>query len=86
MRHRIAHRTRVFVLTILVLAALVVGALLVHLTDRGGPQAQVIGLSGSEPSQTDRLAVVQGPTLDGETLSLDDLRGKPVLINVWASW
>lgn len=26
------------------------------------------------------------PTLDGNTLSLDSLRGRPVLVNFWASW
>jgi peroxiredoxin len=26
------------------------------------------------------------PTLDGETLSLSDFEGKPVLINFWATW
>ncbi len=26
------------------------------------------------------------PTLDGNTIRLSDLRGRPVLVNVWASW
>lgn len=26
------------------------------------------------------------PTLDGETVKLDELRGQPVLINFWATW
>ena len=29
---------------------------------------------------------IAGVTLDGKRLSLADLRGKPVLINVWSSW
>jgi len=29
---------------------------------------------------------VAGVTLDGKRLALADLRGKPVLINVWSSW
>jgi cytochrome c biogenesis protein CcmG/thiol:disulfide interchange protein DsbE len=29
---------------------------------------------------------LSGTTLDGKTLSLASLRGKPVLINFWASW
>jgi thiol-disulfide isomerase/thioredoxin len=27
-----------------------------------------------------------GTTLDGQPFSMDDLQGKPVLINIWASW
>lgn len=26
------------------------------------------------------------PTLDGETVKLDELRGQPVLVNFWATW
>jgi cytochrome c biogenesis protein CcmG/thiol:disulfide interchange protein DsbE len=26
------------------------------------------------------------PTLDGESVRLSDLRGRPVLVNIWASW
>jgi cytochrome oxidase Cu insertion factor (SCO1/SenC/PrrC family) len=29
---------------------------------------------------------VAGTTLDGEPISLDDFRGKPVFVNVWSSW
>ncbi|HTC85855.1 MAG TPA: TlpA disulfide reductase family protein [Candidatus Acidoferrum sp.] len=29
---------------------------------------------------------VCGTTLDGKTLNIADLRGKPVLVNFWASW
>jgi cytochrome c biogenesis protein CcmG/thiol:disulfide interchange protein DsbE len=29
---------------------------------------------------------VTGTTLDGETVSLADFRGRPVLVNVWSSW
>ena len=33
------------------------------------------------------LAVaLEGKTLNGARLSLADLRGKPVFVNVWASW
>jgi RTX calcium-binding nonapeptide repeat (4 copies) len=33
-----------------------------------------------------KLPVVEGLTLDGEKLSLADFRGRPVLVNTWASW
>jgi cytochrome oxidase Cu insertion factor (SCO1/SenC/PrrC family) len=29
---------------------------------------------------------LEGKTLDGTRLSLADFRGKPVFVNVWASW
>ena len=29
---------------------------------------------------------IAGETLDGEALSLGDLRGRPVVVNVWSSW
>jgi hypothetical protein len=29
---------------------------------------------------------LEGETLDGRQLSVADLRGKPVFVNVWASW
>ena len=29
---------------------------------------------------------LEGETLDGARLALADLRGKPVFVNVWASW
>lgn len=29
---------------------------------------------------------VAGTTLDGEPISLDDFRGRPVFVNVWSSW
>lgn len=29
---------------------------------------------------------IAGTTLEGKRLSLADLRGKPVVINVWSSW
>jgi len=29
---------------------------------------------------------IAGTTLDGKRLALGNLRGKPVVINVWSSW
>jgi hypothetical protein len=30
--------------------------------------------------------VIEGMGLDGELLSSEELRGHPVLVNVWSSW
>ena len=41
------------------------------------------------PTATTTVAgasAVAGTTLDGEPISLDDFRGKPVFVNVWSSW
>ena len=29
---------------------------------------------------------ISGTSLDGETISLGDFRGRPVVVNVWSSW
>ncbi len=51
------------------------------------------GRSGEEgsPATATGVAAEQGvslggQTLDGESLSLDEFRGKPLYVNVWASW
>jgi hypothetical protein len=42
--------------------------------------------SGSTARAEGAGATLEGETLAGERLSLADLRGKPVYVNVWASW
>jgi hypothetical protein len=37
-------------------------------------------------SPADSAVALEGSTLDGERVSLAELRGKPVFVNVWASW
>jgi hypothetical protein len=45
------------------------------------------GETASPPTTPARVApVVAGRTLDGSSLSLATLRGKPVVVNVWSSW
>jgi cytochrome c biogenesis protein CcmG/thiol:disulfide interchange protein DsbE len=68
-----------------VLLLLVAGGTLVRgLNATAGTGQTVTGpptVTRSEPAP--RLA---GPTLDGGRLDLADLRGRPVLVNMWASW
>lgn len=45
--------------------------------------------AGSEPSGArvgERASDFQLENLDGQSTSLSDLRGKPVLVNFWATW
>jgi hypothetical protein len=51
------------------------------------------GSEGVEPpsgaatgSAPDAGVSLSGETLDGESLSLEEYRGKPLFVNVWASW
>ena len=46
------------------------------------------GGPGGEPATSSpaESVALEGATLDGDRLSLADLRGKPVFVNVWASW
>ena len=41
--------------------------------------------SGAAETETQRPQIA-GVTLDGKRLALADLRGKPVVVNVWSSW
>jgi peroxiredoxin len=45
------------------------------------------GSGGTAATATGSAAVtLEGETLDSERVSLADFRGKPVFVNVWASW
>jgi cytochrome oxidase Cu insertion factor (SCO1/SenC/PrrC family) len=40
----------------------------------------------AEASKRPPAPRIEGVSLDGERISLADLRGKPVFVNVWSSW
>lgn len=44
------------------------------------------GLTLFEADERPDLPDVQGPTIDGDSLSLADLRGDILVLNVWGSW
>jgi hypothetical protein len=56
---------------------LLVAVVTVAVAATGAPAA------GSAPAPAPKTA---GVTLGGKRLALADLRGRPVLINVWSSW
>lgn len=62
---------------LLVLPAVAFVALLAYGLKQAGPSAIAPGRPGPE---------FDLPTLDGETLSSDELEGHPVVVNFWASW
>jgi hypothetical protein len=49
------------------------------------------GEPAAEPQPVDTVSsptapAIEGTTLDGDRLDVADLRGRPVLVNVWSSW
>ena len=54
------------------------------LTDTERPQNE----EAAQPAQTDTIAapVFSVQDVDGDTVSLSDFKGKPVVVNFWASW
>jgi hypothetical protein len=64
----------------------VLAVVLAALAACGGEERQPAGDDASATSSPGEGVVLEGETLDGAPLSLADLRGKPVFVNVWASW
>jgi thiol-disulfide isomerase/thioredoxin len=52
----------------------------------GGVSQSAVGLTLYDPSERQPMPNVHGTTLDGRSLSLADLQGHVVVINVWGSW
>lgn len=42
--------------------------------------------NGGPPAVGGRAPAFAAVTMDGDSLSLEDLRGSPVLLNLWATW
>ena len=75
-------RTLVIVLSILV--ATIAVSLLLQLRDT--LLDRLPGLPEAAPSQGAEVPDFTLETVDGETVSLSDYRGQPVVLNFWATW
>ena len=68
--------------------ALIVAAIVV--LNRGELGDTILGLGSSSAEEAPRVGARAPdftlPTLSGQTVRLSDLRGKPVVINFWATW
>lgn len=65
-------------------ALLAVAAL--ALTGCGRDQAPVVGTTTINVAERVAMPTIAGTTLDGSSLDLDDLRGRVVVLNSWATW
>lgn len=80
-----ARTTRRAALAAALLATGVVVALAaIGLTGSSG--GSTAGPSGLPIAKTDPSVVIEGVTLDGMPLSVDELLGRPIFVTVWASW
>ena len=53
--------------------------------DQAAPATETVQ-EAVTPSGRPPAPELTGTTLGGETVSLGDFRGRPVLVNVWSSW
>src|SRR5664279_5383483 len=65
--------------------ALVVGGATINIARAPGPTASVI-IVGRNPLVGQPAPAFSLQTVDGQTISLADLHGRPVIVNFWASW
>jgi uncharacterized lipoprotein YbaY len=69
------------------LAALLSGLLLVTAGCGSGESDEAApSTTAAAEAPTGADTAIAGATLDGKRLSLDDYRGRRVLVNVWSSW
>lgn len=54
--------------------------------EEAAPVVEPVIESETIQSGRPRAPELSGTTLDGDSISLGDFRGRPVLINVWSSW
>lgn len=61
------------------------GALAIHIQTGPGPTSSVT-VVGRNPLVGQPAPAFSLQTVDGQTISLADLHGRPVIVNFWASW
>jgi hypothetical protein len=62
------------------------GSLVLLAACGGGSGGEGQPAGSTTQSASEQGISLSGETLDGEILSLEDFRGQPVFVNVWASW
>jgi hypothetical protein len=74
--------------TIAAVAALLSIALVAGCGGERESEALPTETAASPPAQSSGppAPTIEGETIDGERIALEDFRGKPVLVNVWSSW
>lgn len=65
------------IITILIVSLLVVGIYLIETTGQS---------NNTDASDFDRVADIELTDYDGNSIRLDEFRGKPLVINSWATW